>query len=100
MLEGKLYKVKPDIHVYKGNRAGPNREYRVLAGYRELGSYDTSNIPPFIYLGHKEEDWKYHYQHTNKIHYIMLDGDIWVMDNQFAKHIIPIWDGEEDGQDG
>ena len=99
MMEGDLYKIKSHIHVYEDNRVGPNKEYRVLAGYRDKTVPDASGMPPFLYLGYKMEDWKYHYQNTNKVHYIMLDGDIWVMDNQFAKHIIPVWHGDPDGED-
>ena len=99
MLEGNLYKIKPDINVYGENRTGPNREYRILAGYRCKENPTSSSWPPFIYLGYKMEDWMYHYHHTKKVHYIMLGGDIWVMDNQFAKHIIPIWDGDNNGED-
>ena len=97
MFEGRLYKIKPGIHVYEGNRTGPEKQYRVLLGYRERNSR-SEHWPPFIYLGHKIEDWKYHYQHTNKIHYIMIGDEIWVMDNQFAKHIVPVWDGDKNVQ--
>ncbi len=99
MVEGNLYKIKPSIQVEDYMRTGPNREYRVLSGYRSYANPNSDKCPPFIYLGYKTEDWKYHYQHTNKIHYIMMDGDICVMDNQFAKHIIPVWDGDKDGED-
>lgn len=99
MVEGGLYKIKPNIHVYEDNRAGPHRKYRVLAGYRDRTISSLPALPPFLYLGYKIEDWKYHYQHTNKVHYIMLGGDVWVMDNQFAKHIVPVWKGDENGED-
>ena len=37
---------------------------------------------------------------TNKIHYVLWQDKIYVMDNQFAKHVIPVWDGEiDDGED-
>ena len=100
MTEGKLYKIKPKIQLYSDQRTGPNRDIRVLGGYKSVMTKDRSeNLPPFVYLGFKKEDWAYHYQHTTKIHYILWEGDIWVMDNQFAKHIVPLWDGDENGED-
>ena len=101
MVEGKLYQIKPKIHVYPDQKTGPHGCYRVIGGFRDVHNRDmSSGLPPFVYLGYKNEDWSYNYQHTSKIHYVLWQGDICVMDNQFAKHIIPIWDGEEDGQDG
>lgn len=100
MKEGALYKIKPNISLDVVQRIGPQPQFPVLRGWRDVfGSKDSSSLPPFVYLGYKKEDWAYHYHHTKKIHYVMWQGDIWVMDNQFAKHIIPVWDGEEDGQD-
>ena len=100
MVEGNLYKIKPGIHVYPDQRTGPRGMYRVIGGFRDTTMRDrSSKLPPFVYLGYKCEDWSYNYQHTNKIHYVLYEGSICVMDNQFAKHIIPVWDGEEDGKD-
>ena len=101
MEEGALYKIKPNISLDRHQRIGPVKpQYPVLRGWRDVFSrHDSSEYPPFVYLGYKQEEWAYHYQHTNKIHYVMWQGEIWVMDNQFAKHIIPVWDGDEDEQD-
>ena len=97
MQVGKLYEIKEGTHVEWGehSKAGPNQEYRVLRGWRD--HHDNQKRSPFVYLGHKIEDWKYNYLNTNKIHYVLYLGDIWVMDNQFAKHIVPVWDGAGDG---
>ena len=53
----------------------------------------------FIYLGWKQEDWTYSCQNTNKIHYVLWRERVWVMDNQFAKHIEPVWSEDCNGQD-
>jgi len=95
MKEGQLYEIKPQTVIDQaatGNIGGaPN--YPVLKGWR---SWEHKEIrPPFIYLGYKYEDWIYNYQHTNKIHYVLWQEDIYVMDNQFAKHVIPVWEGED-----
>jgi len=90
MIEGDLYKIKPNILLHTERYTGPQRRYKVLAGFREGGAKTGADaLPPFVYLGSKEEDWRYLYQHTSRIHYILWNGDVWVMDNQFAKHIIP-----------
>tara|TARA_B100000287_G_C20384047_1_gene682805 strand:+ start:417 stop:725 length:309 start_codon:yes stop_codon:yes gene_type:complete len=97
MIEGNLYEIKPTTIVETGpaflSSSAP--EYQVIKGWRKW-DYDEKR-PPFIYLGWKMENWTYHYQQTNKIHYVLWKEDIYVMDNQFAKHIIPVWDGDEDG---
>lgn len=92
-----MYLIKPqtiiDVVSTKGFKDAPS--YLVLKGWRK---WDFSECrPPFIYLGYKYENWTYNYQNTNKIHYVHWMGDLYVMDNQFAKHIVPI--GEYDGQD-
>ena len=90
MKEGALYQIKPNINI-RGwiQKIGPNDMYRVLTGYRERSNIRYDH-PPFVYLGYKIEDWKYDMRDTHKIHYVLWQGDIWVMDNQFAKHIVPI----------
>ena len=99
MKEGQLYQIKSNISLNGWtNRVGPNNEYQVMMGYR-VRDKKRYNHPPFVYLGFKMEDWEYDFRSTNKIHYVMWQGDIWVMDNGFAKHVIPIWDGENDGQE-
>ena len=98
MQVGKLYEIKENTHLEfsSGNsRTGPNREYRVLRGWRSHSV--KQKRAPFVYLGHKTEEWRYNYLNTHKIHYVLYEGDIWVMDNQFAKHIVPVWDGAGDG---
>lgn len=89
--------IKPNVYVSADGFASGKQDYRVMRGWREPRR-EVHKYPPFVYLGWKMEDWLYAYQHTNKIHYVMWQGDIYVMDNQFAKHIIPSWDGDEDGQ--
>ena len=64
--------------------------HTVLKGWRKFDYYEDR--PPFIYLGYKYEDWTYNYQHTSKIHYVLWKGELYVMDNQFAKHIVPLGD--------
>ena len=98
MKEGYLYRIKPNIWIETDGRTGPDRTLPVLRGWRNPPA--KNDWEPFIYLGHKQENWSYHYQHTNRIHYVMWRGTVWVMDNQFAKHIIPVWDGEDNGQQG
>ena len=98
MKEGKLYEIKVGVYLetdgYTG-KSDPNHAYRVLRGWRDHNA--KQKHAPFVYLGHKIEDWRYNYLNTNKIHYVLYEGDIWVMDNQFAKHIVPVWDGAGDG---
>ena len=96
MTEGSLYLVKPNVYINSTGYASHKHDYRVIRGWREHNRAQE-NYPPLVYLGWKMEDWLYAYQHTNKIHYVMWQGDIFVMDNQFAKHIIPVWDGDGDG---
>ena len=96
MKEGQLYEIKPQTIIDSVGGAGPNRT-PVLKGWRKW-DYDEIR-PPLIYLGYKIEDWMYHYQHTNKIHYVLWQEDVYVMDNQFAKHVVPVWDGDNDGED-
>mgnify|MGYP006226220321 FL=1 len=99
MKEGQLYEIKPQTIVETSHTgtSNPDAVYPVLKGWRQW-DYNKER-PPFIYLGWKIEPWTYHYQHTNKIHYVLWQEDIYVMDNQFAKHIIPVWDGENNGED-
>ena len=97
MTTGSLYFIKPNVWVDTYGYASHKKSYKVLRGWKQEANPQDVH-PPFVYLGWKEEDWTYSYQHTNKIHYVMWQGDIYVMDNQFAKHIIPSWDGDEDGQ--
>ena len=97
MTEGQLYEIKPQT-IIETSRTGASKSdlvYPVLKGWRQW-DYNKKR-PPFIYLGHKIEDWTYHYQHTNKIHYVLWKEEIYVMDNQFAKHILPVHTGDEDG---
>ena len=97
MKVGKLYEIKEGVHLEADGycTAGPNHEYRVLRGWRS--HHVKQKRAPFVYLGHKTEEWRYNYLNTHKIHYVLYEGDIWVMDNQFAKHIVPVWDGAGDG---
>lgn len=97
MIEGNLYEIKPQTIVQLGATGnGGSPDYLVLKGWRQWNHMEKR--PPFIYLGYKYEDWRYNYQGTNKIHYILWKGDMYVMDNQFAKHVIPVWE-RDDGQD-
>ena len=80
----------PQLNVQKN---GIN--YTVLKGWRKFDHYEDR--APLLYLGYKYENWTYNYQHTNKIHYVHWMGDLYVMDNQFAKHVVPI--GDFNGQD-
>lgn len=100
MIEGQLYTIKPETVVQTKDRAFIQRSaphVRVLRGWRCHDHYEEQ--PPFMYLGWKMEEWTYTYLHTKKIHYVLWQDDMYVMDNQFAKHIIPVWDGDGDGQD-
>ena len=99
MKEGQLYEIKPATVLETNSTVGssggaPNLP--ILRGWRHWSNNENKR-PPFIYLGWKIEDWTYAYQHTNKIHYVLWKEDIYVMDNQFAKHIVPVWDGAGDG---
>jgi hypothetical protein len=97
MTEGQLYEIKPQtiIETSRTGASKPDLVYPVLKGWRQ---WDHSvKRPPFIYLGYKYEDWTYNYQHTNKIHYVLWQEGIYVMDNQFAKHIIPLHPEVVDG---
>jgi len=97
MKEGNLYQIKSNINLQGWiHKTGPHDKYRVLAGFRER-SPTRHDHPPFVYLGYKIEDWKYDLRDTNKVHYVLWKGEVWVMDNQFAKHIVPILENE-DGQ--
>ena len=95
MQVGKLYLIKENIQISRPDLTGPHGEYKVLRGWRLSGT--VAKRDPFVYLGFKDEDWRYNYQHTSKIHYVLWQGEVWVMDNQFAKHIVPVWDGAGDG---
>ena len=95
MKIGKLYIIKENIEISTDCKTGPNREFNVLRGWRSWSK--VADREPFVYLGHKEEDWRYNYQHTSKIHYVLWRGSIWVMDNQFAKHIVPVRE-DQDGE--
>jgi len=93
MTEGQLYEIKSTTIIDPGT-AGPPGDalrYPVLKGWKKW-DYSESR-PPFIYLGYKYEDWTYNYQHTNKVHYVLWKEGVYVMDNQFAKHIVPVWEG-------
>ena len=90
--------VKHNVQLEVDSWTGPEYSYQVLRGWKNWRG--IKDYPPFVYLGWKTEAWHYHYLQTNKIHYVLWQGDIWVMDNQFAKHIMPVWEGGEDGQDG
>lgn len=92
-----MYEIKVQTIVEYGSVATDAARLPVLKGWRQGGF--NKERPPFIYLGYKYEDWTYNYQHTNKIHYVLWQEDIYVMDNQFAKHVVPLWDGEENGED-
>ncbi len=96
MKEGQLYEIKPQTIIETGHTGSKACDLPVLKGWRQW-DYNKAR-PPFIYLGYKYEDWIYSYQHTNKIHYVLWQEDIYVMDNHFAKHIVPVWDGDIDGQ--
>ena len=98
MKEGQLYEIKQGtvIETSYTESSNPKFVYPVLKGWRHWSN--TSERPPFIYLGWKIEDWTYQYQHTNKIHYVLWKETIYVMDNQFAKHVVPIWDGDNNGE--
>ena len=96
MKEGQLYEIKPET-IIEVSTASSKSDAQVLRGWRKW-DYNEKR-PPFIYLGWQMEEWTYHYLDTNKIHYVLWKEDIYVMDNQFAKHIIPVWDGGENGQD-
>ena len=95
-----MYEIKQGTVIETSNTgaSSPELVYPVLKGWRHISTYPQER-PPFIYLGWKIEDWTYHYQHTNKIHYVLWKECIYVMDNQFAKHIVPVWDGENNGED-
>ena len=99
MIEGSLYEIKPqtvvESHRTTGMWSSGIPDFPILKGWRQWNHNKVR--PPFIYLGFKMEDWKYSYQNTSKIHYVLWKEKIYVMDNQFAKHIIPVWNGEEDG---
>jgi len=97
MTEGQLYEIKPQtiIETSHTGASKPDLVYPVLKGWRQWNH--SIKRPPFIYLGYKYEDWTYNYQHTNKIHYVLWQEGIYVMDNQFAKHIIPLHDEVDDG---
>ena len=100
MKEGQLYEIKPQT-IIETQKVSVHKDAPELLAMRGWRQWDYNKVrPPFLYLGWKMEDWTYTYLHTNKIHYILWKEDIYVMDNQFAKHIIPVWDGEKDnGED-
>ena len=90
-----MYEIKPQTIIEEGTtrNIGGAPNYPILKGWK-LGSHNEFR-PPFIYLGYKYEDWLYNYQHTNKIHYVLWQGEMYVMDNQFAKHVLPVWESED-----
>lgn len=95
MKEGSLYEIKPQTIIETSYLAAGKFDLPVMKGWRQ---WDYSKQrPPFIYLGWKIEDWTYHYQHTNKIHYVLWQENIYIMDNQFAKHIVPVIDEVKNG---
>ena len=95
MIEGNLYEIKPQTVLDLGDiiHAEGAPSFPIIRGWRQWSTCEVR--PPFIYLGYKLENWTYNYYNTNKIHYILWKEDIYVMDNQFAKHIIPVWEEEE-----
>ena len=97
MKEGALYEIKPQTIIETSYLTAGKSKLPVMKGWRQWDH--NKDRAPFIYLGWKIEDWTYHYQHTNKIHYVLWQEDIYIMDNQFAKHITPAWDGEKNGED-
>lgn len=88
MVEGGLYSIKATTMLVEGVHETPESEMPVLKGWRHK-SLETS-YPPIIYMGWKMEKWMYQYLQTFKIHYVLWKGTIYVMDNQFAKHVVPI----------
>tara|TARA_R110001592_G_scaffold68192_1_gene208939 strand:- start:936 stop:1256 length:321 start_codon:yes stop_codon:yes gene_type:complete len=101
MEEGALYTIKASTVISHQSIpvTGPSKyeQIPVLKGWRD---YSKSKIrAPFIYLGWKQEDWTYSYQNTNKVHYVLWKEKVWVMDNQFAKHVEPVWSEDCHGQD-
>jgi hypothetical protein len=94
MKEGGLYEIKTSTILEKGS-SNSKSLLPVLKGWRD--STSSVSRPPFLYLGWKQENWIYSHQNTSKIHYILWKELIWVMDNQFAKHIMPLWDGDSNG---
>ena len=99
MKEGQLYHIKPNTCLDGWiQKVGPNEEYRVLMGHKTRDKKQWDH-PPLVYLGFKIEEWEYDFRCTNKIHYVMWQEEIWVMDNGFGKHVIPFWDGDKDGQE-
>lgn len=88
MDDGGLYSIKSTTMVDIGKVQTPDGELPVLRGWRSQGF--CLDHPPIVYLGWKMEEWRYHYQGTYKIHYVLWKDVIYVMDNQFAKHLIPI----------
>ena len=102
MKEGHLYEIKKGtvVETTSTGEFGGAPNLPVLKGWRHwMDKTKPNKRPPFIYLGWKMEEWKYQYQNTNKIHYVLWKEEVYVMDNQFAKHIVPVWDGENDGED-
>ena len=95
MKVGQLYTIKEGTVVETGNTGTSSCDLPVIKGWRHWMNQEKRE--PFLYLGWKMEDWTYEYQHTNKIHYILWKEQIYVMDNQFAKHIVPLWEVIEDG---
>ena len=99
MKEGSLYEIKPQTVIESNRTTGMwdinIPDFPILKGWRKWDHNESK--PPFIYLGYKYEDWVYNYQNTHKIHYVLWQGAMYVMDNQFAKHVIPAWDGGGDG---
>lgn len=95
MIEGNLYEIKSTTVVESTRTTSlydsTVPDFPILKGWRQ---WDHKKIrPPFIYLGYKMEDWKYSYQNTSKIHYVLWEEKVYVMDNQFAKHVEPVWEG-------
>jgi hypothetical protein len=91
MKKGKMYLIKPETIIdiaSTGSLSSP--DYLVLKGWRKWDHSEPR--PPFIYLGYAHENWTYNYQATNKVHYAFWKGSLYVMDNQFAKHVVPLED--------
>ena len=98
MKEGQLYEIKATTMIELGSTSSLEGapDHPVLKGWKKWDYHEIRE--PLIYLGYKRENWMYNYQNTNKIHYVLWKGDMCVMDNQFAKHIVPVWE-KNDGQD-
>ena len=102
MQEGGLYEIKVST-MLEYERIDAGYSLPVLKGWKS-SSYSTHR-PPFLYLGWKLSSWKFVHQKTKtqvnkqpiKIHYVFWKEAIWVMDKHFAKHVVPVWEGDSNG---